>query len=84
MGELLKIRGLTVRLSAARGEFDAVSDLDLDLDPAVVGLEPDRRSTRARARTGAAHFPLSVVGCRYGREEQRETRNESGDEHRPA
>jgi peptide/nickel transport system ATP-binding protein len=51
MGELLTIRDLTVRLATAGGEFDAVSDLDLDLDRgeilAVVGESGSGKSLTA-------------------------------------
>jgi peptide/nickel transport system ATP-binding protein len=53
MGELLTIRDLTVRLHATRGEFDAVSDLDLDLDRgeilAIVGESGSGKSLTALA-----------------------------------
>jgi peptide/nickel transport system ATP-binding protein len=53
MGELLTIRGLTVRLDAQRGEFDAVSDLDLDLERgeilAIVGESGSGKSLTALA-----------------------------------
>jgi peptide/nickel transport system ATP-binding protein len=53
MGELLTIRGLTVRLDAKRGEFDAVSDLDLDLERgeilAIVGESGSGKSLTALA-----------------------------------
>jgi peptide/nickel transport system ATP-binding protein len=51
MGELLTIRGLTVRLATARGPFEAVSDLDLDLDRgeilAIVGESGSGKSLTA-------------------------------------
>src|ERR671932_581835 len=51
MGDLLTVRGLTIRLATARGPFDAVSELDLDLDRgeilAVVGESGSGKSLTA-------------------------------------
>src|SRR5918998_1536105 len=51
MGDLLTIRGLTVRLARERGSFEAVSDLDLDLDRgeilAIVGESGSGKSLTA-------------------------------------
>ena len=53
MGELLTIRDLTVRLVTAQGQFDAVADLDLDLDRgevlAIVGESGSGKSLTALA-----------------------------------
>jgi peptide/nickel transport system ATP-binding protein len=53
LGEVLTIRGLTVRLATARGAFNAVSDLDLDLDRgeilAIVGESGSGKSLTALA-----------------------------------